>query len=176
MMRTLLFPIIICSVVVFLSGCAQKGAGEEETVLQRYPLDSVDDIIARSRVALDTEITSDGNGSIRVTAVGPAMIRLFEMGDIDIENARLIYRAKLRTENVEGRVYLEMYCRLPGMGEFFSRGLESPLSGTNDWVTEEIPFHFKKAMNPDNVKLNLIIDGSGTVWIDDIHVLRAPLL
>jgi hypothetical protein len=175
MKRAILFPIAVLTAVVCMSGCAEKGGGEGEAVIQHYPLDDVDDIITRSSVELDTEITSDGNGSIRVTAGGPALVRLFEMGDIDIENARLVYRAKLRTENVEGRVYLEMYCRLPGMGEYFSRGIESPLSGTNEWVTEEIPFYFKKAMNPDNVKLNLVIDGRGTVWIDDIRVLRAPL-
>jgi hypothetical protein len=175
MKRMVLFPIIIFTALVYLSGCAEKGGEEEETVIRHYPLDSVEDIITRSSVALDTEITSDGNGSIRIDAGGPGIVRLFEMGDIDIENARLIYRARLRTENVEGKAYLEMYCRIPGMGEFFSRGLESPLSGTNEWVTEEIPFYFKKAINPDNVKLNLMIDGKGTVWIDDIHVLRAPL-
>lgn len=175
MKRIFFLPLIACSAAIFISACAEKGGEEGEAVIRHYPLDSVEEIITRSSVALDTEITSDGNGSIRITAGGSAMVRFFEMGDIDIENARLIYRAKLRTENVEGRVYLEMYCRLPGMGEFFSRGLEFPLSGTNEWVTEEIPFHFKKGMNPDNVKLNLVVDGSGTVWIDDIHVLRAPL-
>ncbi len=175
-MKTIFFlTLIVCSAALCVFGCAEKSGKEGETVIRHYPLDSVEEIITRSSVALDTEITSDGNGSIRITADGPAMVRLFEMGDIDIENARLIYRAKLRTENVEGRVYLEMYCRLPGMGESFSRGLESPLSGTNEWVTEEIPFYLKKGQNPDNVKLNVVIDGSGTVWIDDIHVLRAPL-
>lgn len=170
-----LFRFVIVAAVCCLVSCAEKSVERKESVMRHYPLDSVDDIITRSSVSLDTEITSDGNGSIRIDAGGPAIVRLFEMGDIDIENAQLIYRAKLRTENVEGRVYLEMYCRLPGMGEFFSRGLESPLSGTNDWVTEQIPFYFKPQMNPDNVKLNLMIDGTGTVWIDDITIIRAPL-
>ena len=129
----------------------------------------------RSSVTLDSMITSDGNGSIRVDAGGAAMVRLAETGDIDVENAKIIYRAKLRTENVEGRVYLEMYCRVPGMGESFSRGVDSPLSGTNEWVTEEIPFYFKKGQNPDNIKLNLVIAGSGTVWIDDVRLLRTAL-
>ena len=167
----LMFALIAAAVLI--TGCTGERTGEKEIL--SYPLDSVDDIITRSSVTLDTEITSDGNGSIRVDAGGPAIVRLFETGDIDIENAKLIYRAKLRAENVKGKAYLEMYCRIPGVGESFSRGLDSPLSGTTEWVTEEIPFYLKKGQNPDNVKLNLMIDGSGTVWIDDIRVLRAPL-
>ena len=33
----------------------------------------------------------------------------------------------------------------------------------------------KEGENPDNVKLNLVINGKGTAWIDDIRVLKGPL-
>jgi len=105
----------------------------------------------------------------------PTVVRLFELGDIDVENARLIYQAKVRTEGVEGQVFLEMWCHFPGKGEFFSRGLQTPLTGTTNWTTEETPFFLKKGENPDNVKLNLVINGKGTAWIDDIRVLKGPL-
>jgi hypothetical protein len=96
--------------------------------------------------------------------------------DIDIENARLIYQARLRTENVKGQVYLEMWCHFPGIGEFFSRGLQTPLTGTTDWITEETQFFLKKGEKPDYVKLNLVIKGKGTAWwIDDIRLLKGPL-
>ncbi|MCH7556135.1 MAG: hypothetical protein IIB56_01620 [Planctomycetes bacterium] len=52
----------------------------------------------------------------------------------------------------------------------------NPLTGTTDWTTEKIPFLLKKGQNPDNVKLNLVIDGKGTVWIDDIRLLKGPLM
>jgi hypothetical protein len=103
------------------------------------------------------------------------VVRLFETGDIDIENIRLIYQAKVRTEGIEGRVYLEMWCHFPGKGEFFSRGLQSALTGTMDWNSQETPFFLKKGENPDNIKLNLVIDGKGKVWIDDIRFLKGPL-
>ena len=63
----------------------------------------------------------------------------------------------------------------PGRGEYFSRDLGSPLTGTVDWSAEETPFFLKKGENPDNIKLNLVVEGKGTVWIDDIRLLRAPL-
>ena len=102
-------------------------------------------------------------------------MHLFECGNIDIENARLIYQARLRTEDVKGQVYLEMWCYFTGKGQFFSRGLDSPLSVSTEWTTQETPFFLKKGENPDDIKLNLVINGTGTVWIDDIRVLKGPL-
>ncbi|MCZ6549959.1 MAG: hypothetical protein V3R69_01565 [candidate division NC10 bacterium] len=103
-------------------------------------------------------------------------MRLFEVGDLTVENARLIYQAKVRTAGVDGQVYLEMWCHFPGKGEFFSRGLETPLTGTTEWTTEETSFFLKKGQKPDYIKLNLVINGTGTAWIDDIRLLKGPLL
>jgi hypothetical protein len=143
--------------------------------IKKYPIDSLEGVITQSGVQFDKEVSSDGNGSLKITATEPTVVRLFELGDIDVENARLIYQAKVRTEGVEGQVYLEMWCHFPGKGEYFSRGLQTPLTGTTNWTTEETPFFLKKGENPDNVKLNLVINGKGTAWIDDIRVLKGPL-
>ena len=142
--------------------------------LKYYPIDSMEGLITQTAVTLDRQISSDGNGSLRIEATEPTTIRLFETGDIDIENARLMYQACVRTENVEGQVYLEMWCHIAGLGDFFSRGLDRPLTGSTDWVTEDTPFFLKAGQNPDNVKLNLVINGRGTVWIDDIRLLKGP--
>jgi hypothetical protein len=156
-----------------LVGCSKTS--NEVIELKRFPIDTMEGIITQSGVEIDKGISSDGNGSLKITATGPTVVRLFELGDIDIENARLIYQARVRTEGIEGQVYLEMWCHFPGKGEFFSRGLQTPLTGTTNWTTEETPFFLKKGENPDNVKLNLVINGKGTAWIDDIRVLKGPL-
>jgi len=150
-------------------------AGVEVTELKRYPLDSMEGLITQAGATIDKQISSDGNGSLRIEATEPTTIRLFETGDIDIEEARLIYQARVRTENLEGQVYLEMWCHIAGLGDFFSRGLDRPLTGSTDWVTEDTPFFLKAGQNPDNVKLNLVINGKGTVWIDDIRLSKGPL-
>ena len=147
----------------------------EVTEISRFALDNTEGLITQSGVTIDKQISSDGSGSLRIEAAKPVAIRLFETGDMDIENARLIYQAKARTDNVQGRVYLEMWCCFPGEGEFFSRGLMNPLTGTNDWTAVETPFFLKKGQNPDNIKLNLVIDGKGTAWIDDIRLLKGTL-
>lgn len=156
-----------------LMGCMVKATPVAE--LAHYPVDGLEGLIARDGVTLDANDSYDGGGALRLEVSREKTIRLYETGDLDVENARLVYRAKLRTENVRGRVYLEMWCQFEGRGEFFSRAVESPLSGTNGWATQETAFHLRQGENPINVKLNLVIEGPGTVWIDDIHLVQGPL-
>jgi hypothetical protein len=145
------------------------------TELRSFPLDSKEGLITQTGVQIDNDISSDGNGSMRIEAKEITTIRLFETGDIDIERARLIYQAKVRTENLEGQVYLEMWCHFPSKGEFFSKGLKTPLTGTTDWTNLETTFLLKKGENPDNIRLNLVITGKGTVWIDDVRLVKGTL-
>ncbi len=169
MIRTL----IVCVFLgMLLTDCSKPAQVAE---LRKYPVDELDGIISRTGIAIDKEISSDGKGSLRIIAAEPTVVRLFETGDIDTENARLTYQAKVRTEGVAGKVYLEMWCHFPGKGEFFSRGLDSSLTETTEWTTLETPFFLQKGENPDNVKLNIVIDGKGTAWIDDIRVIQGPL-
>lgn len=161
-----------CSVMLFAACPAQQNQTVE---LKRYPLDSLEGIISRTGVELDPAISSDGKGSIRVAAAAPLTVRLYETGDIPVDDARLIYQARLRCENVQGQAYLEMWCRFPGKGEFFSRALQAPLSGTAAWSSQETPFFLKKGEDPDEIKLNLVVNGTGTVWIDDIRLIKCPL-
>lgn len=171
--RTHVILCLIATTALLFAGCSK--APEPVETLRQYPIDDLEGVLTKTGVAFDTTITSDGKGSFRVSAQQPEQVPLFETGDIDVENARLIYQARLRTEGVEGKVYLEMWCHFPGKGEFFSRGLQSALTGTTEWTTQETPFFLKKGENPDNVKLNLVVDGTGTAWIDDVRLVRGPL-
>lgn len=155
------------------AACTARPAPVAE--LKRYPLDGLEGVITRSGVTLDRQVTSDGHGSLRVDSSGPTTVRLFETGPLAIDNARLNYQARLRTQNVTGRVYLEMWCHFPGGGEFFSRGLTEPLTGTTEWSSEETPFFLRPGDRPDNIKLNVVIEGRGTVWIDDLRLTKGPL-
>jgi hypothetical protein len=173
MKRRLVFS-CVCIAIFFMSvGCAKSS--QEAVELKHFPVDSLEGIITKSGVEIDKNISSDGKGSLKITAADPAVVRLFEVKGIDVEDARLVYQAKVRTEGVTGQVFLEMWCHFPGKGEFFSRGLQSPLTGTTEWTTEETPFFLKKGEKPDYIKLNLVINGKGTAWIDEVRLLRGPL-
>jgi hypothetical protein len=126
-------------------------------------------------VELDKTVSSDGKGSLRITAAAPVTVQLYETGDIPVDNARLIYQARLRAENLQGQAYLEMWCRFPGKGEFFSRALHAPLSGTAAWSSRETSFFLKEGEDPDEIKLNLVVNGTGTVWIDYMRLIKVPL-
>ncbi len=170
------FALLFCTLVIFvLAGCTQSTSTVQVVELKQFPMNSLDGIIMQSAFKIDREVSSDGKGSLRIETSEPVVARLFEVNNIDIENARLIYQAKIRTEDVKGQVYLEMWCHFSGKGEFFSRGLQNPLTGTTEWTTEETPFFLKKGDNPDYVKLNLVIDGTGTAWIDEVKLLKGPL-
>jgi hypothetical protein len=87
----------------------------------------------------------------------------------------VIFRAKLKTEALAEPAYLEMWCRFPGKGEFFSRDLDHTVTGSNDWAAYETPFFLKKGEAPDLIKLNLVVKGAGKVWVKDVQLLQAPL-
>ncbi len=151
-----------------------------------------ENVITKTGVEVDRAISSRTydvppplveEGSLKVVADGPKVVRLFETGPtadlfrrgpFDVDNSRLTYQAKLRTWALEGQAYLEMRCHFPGGEEFVSRGSDKPLSGTSDWTAVETSFVVKGAREPDNVQLNLVIDGKGTVWIDDVWLTLRP--
>jgi len=162
------------AIIGLASSCARKAAETSPVVLADYPITTLD-VLTRDSTAVDNAVTSDGNGSLRIHAGAPMTVRLYETGDLDVEDARVIYQAKVRSDGLEGKAYLEMWCSFAGKGEFFSRALQAPISGTTEWASQEAPFFLKKGDNPDNVKLNLVIDGKGTVWIDDIKLMKGPL-
>lgn len=157
--------------VVALADC-RRGTRGKDVEIKRFSMDTLEGLIQRTGVEVDTRVKTEGAGSLKITVSEPSIIRLYETGPVDVEDATLVYRANLRTENAQGPVYLEMWCGFRGQGEFFSRGLQSPLRGTNDWTTQEIPFFLKPGEKPDNVKLNIVSEGPGTVWIDDLRVYR----
>ena len=101
--------------------------------------------------------------------------RLFEVENPGVEQCVVTYRAKLKTENLTEPAYLEMWCRFPGKGEFFSRGLAHAVTGSNNWASYETPFFLKKGEKPDLIKLNLVVKGAGKVWVKDVELLKSPL-
>jgi len=170
MERIALASAILLGAVLTASCSAQQ---PREEVLAHLAIDSVDELITRSGVQIDTGVTSDGHGAARIDAAGPLTVRVAELELPSVEDTRLTYRARLRTEGLEGRAYLEMWCAFPGQGEYFSRALHDPLSGSVGWITQETPFFLEAGQRPSRVKLNLVIEGRGTVWLDDVTLTRA---
>lgn len=171
-MKKRLFFCFFCLWVIFFLSCKKE---ENATEIKSYPLDTLEGIITQENLQLDKENSFDGKGSIKISAKEPTVVKLFETGKMEIQNSKLIFQAKLKSENLEGQAFLEIWCVFTGKGELFGRGLQGAISGNLNWHTSEAYFFLEKGQIPDNIKLNLVINGKGTVWIDDIKLIKAPL-
>ena len=109
-------------------------------------------------------ILTDDNAWV-VSCTTTQTFRLCELPHPEVEQCTLTYRARLKTEGLVGRAYLEMCCQVPGWGEFFSRGLNDTLSGSTDWATCQTPFFLEAGQKPDLIRLNLVVEGQGKVFI-----------
>jgi len=166
----LIFPMLL------LTAWTHSQSGPAQPVeLKHFALNSLEGVRATTGARFDRQTSSDGKGSMRVDADGPMVVPIFEITDVNIEKAVLIYQASVRSEKLEGTAFLEMWVRLPGKGEFFSRGLDHPITGTANWMTAATPFFLQAGQKPDLIRLNLVVQGKGRVWIDDIHLMRTPL-
>jgi hypothetical protein len=118
---------------------------------------------------ISRDITTTPEKSWHIEASEARTVRLFEVG-FPFENGFVVYRASIRTEQLEKGAYLEMWCRFPGRGEFFSRALDQVVSGSSDWTSCEARFVLKKGERPDLIRLNLAVNGPGQVWVRDVEL------
>jgi hypothetical protein len=139
--------------------------------LKRLNLDDASAI--GTTIQTDTQVKAEGKGSIKITTRWPTTICLGEVTGLNIENAKLVYKAKVKSD-LDGTALLEMWVHLGG-GQYFSRGTNDVVSQKTDWKVIQTPFLFQKGQKPDRVTLNLIINGKGTVWIDDVVLSKEPL-
>jgi hypothetical protein len=158
----------LTAVVAILSVLGFPAAVQE---LKRLPLDDAGAI--GLSIQADPDVKVEGKASIRIVTKWATTVCLGEVGALDIENARLVYSAKVRTD-LQGSAFLELWAHVAG-GQYFSRGLDQQLSGKSDWKTVRALFLLQKGQKPDKVTLNVVINGPGTVWVDDITLTREPL-
>ena len=145
-------------------------AGGQE--LQRLPLDSTSSL--GTTVSTDLVVKKEGKGSLRISTAGPTNICLGIAQPLSVENARLVYQASVKSEKLEGTAFLEMWCEVGG-GRYFSRGMNSTVAGTMDWQVLQTPFFLQAGQKVNRVTLHIVINGKGTVWVDDVVLFKEPL-
>ena len=135
---------------------------------------SIDDAsLASPWIQTDPTIKTEGKSSIKITTKWPTTVYLGEVTGLNIENAKLIYKADVKSD-LEGVAFLEMWVHIEG-GQYFSKGMNDPVSGKSDWKLIKTPFIFQMGQKPDKITLNIVINGKGTVWIDNIVLSKEPL-
>ena len=162
--------IILFSLITFLF--LSCNVQTEKSDLKYFPVNDLDGIITQSGIEIDKNVSDDGNGSIRIETSKPIVIQLYTVSDVKVDDTQIIYEANVKTKGLSGQAYLEMWCVFNDAGEYFSRGFDSVISGDTDWKTIRTVFNLKKGEMPDQIKLNIVVNGVGTIWIDDIHLSK----
>jgi hypothetical protein len=165
-------PILFISLLI-LAGI--YSCGRRTVTLRSFPLNDSDGVIGREHVIFDERVSVDGKGSLRIEAPERITVPLFNISNLNIDKGRLVYTAKVQTERIFGQVYLEMIGYFHNHGEIIARGQEGLLSGTIGWKDQKTTLDLPKGDKPDSLKLNLVINGRGIAWIDDIKLLRESL-
>ena len=125
-------------------------------------------------IVTDPKMKTEGNASVRISTLWPTTICLGEFSGLNIDNTKIVYEAKVRSEGLEGTAFLEMWCHVAG-GQYFSRGMNSVVTGTTDWKKLETTFFLQPGQKAERVTLNIVINGKGAVWVDDVRLLKEPL-
>jgi hypothetical protein len=159
---------LACVLVALFVLLVHPAMGEE---LKRLSLDDATGL--GMAIQPDAGVKAEGKGSIKIMTQWPTVVCLGEVSGLNIENARLVYSAKVKSD-LDGTAFLEMWVTVAG-GQYFSKGTNDVVSQKTDWKTIQTPFMFEKGQKPDKVTLNLVINGKGTVWIDDIILSKEPL-
>jgi hypothetical protein len=167
--------------VVALGACGEgapgdgSGAGTAGAIeVAHFPL-SDGAIPAGADAAFDPGVSQDGGGSLRVQTSQGGRLRLYRLDDLGLVQGEVAFTGFLRSRGLSGRAVLEMWCR-PAEGEAaFVRGYGSAVTGDSEWAPQEVRFSNPAlCRNPVSIELNVLIEGAGTVWIDDLRLWSVP--
>ena len=159
-------PIITLSIVWLLLVTGSSAFAQD---LIQLSLDEVSSL--GLTIENDPQVKVEGRSSIKINTLHPTTVCLGEVSGLDLENSTLNYSARVKSQ-LNGTALLEMWVQVDG-GRYFSRGLNSTIKGNSDWQLIQTPFIFQKGQNPDRITLNLIINGTGSVWIDDVVLSKS---
>ncbi len=158
-------------VVIIL--CFVLGAGVGQAVSKTIGHLSLEDASAIGlKIETDAEIKAEGKGAVRITTSWPTSVCVGEL-PCRVEGGRLVYSVKIRTR-LAGDAFLEMWVHAGG-GKYFSRGVNDRAAGRCEWKTIRTIFFLQKGQKMEKATLNLVINGTGVVWVDDVVVNFEPL-
>lgn len=166
------FAAATLTVALLAAGCENRKSGEE---IKAFVADNVDEIISKEAVSLDFDKHFEGESSFRIAVNAPTVISLYDVRNPGVDNATVVYSAYLSSEELDGEAFLEMWCSFADGGSYFSRGLDNVISGNSDWTQLSAEFFLQEGEKPDSILLNLVINGSGTVWTDRIRLEKETL-
>jgi len=174
-MRRAVPVLLIGAMAAFL---AVGGCGRGPVEVASFPVDGDQDIIDRGgeNIAFDRQESADGGGSLRAESTRPRTVRLYEVRNPrGLEGRLIVLSAKLKSVGVRGRTYPELWVHAAGRNEVQVRSPSVFLAQTRDWTPLRLEYRCEKGERPELLRVNLVIDGIGRAWIDDIRLTSEPL-
>ena len=167
--------------VLALGACGQGAPGDgsraeiaDAIEVAHFPL-SDGAIPAGADAAFDPGESQDGGGSLRVQTSRGGRLRLYRLEDLGVVQGEVVFTGFLRSRGLSGRAVLELWCRPAEGDEAFVRGYGSAVTGDSEWTPQEVRFSNPAlCRNPVSIELNVLIEGAGTVWIDDLRLWSVP--
>lgn len=160
--------------LLFFIGCKKT-----EPLVFLFNVNSLNSVISKYNLIMDNEISYDGLGSIRVESEDSVTAYLFILRDIPIRRAKLKWEAYCKTEELEGRAFMEIGVQIYSKygkeyDTFIYRGDEF-ISKTTNWTKLNVEFLSTENRMISTVQLNLIVKGRGKVWIDQVKFTATPI-
>lgn len=174
MRRTVLFLLSIAVTAALAAGGCGRGPAE----VASFPVDGDQDILDRGgeNVAFDREESADGGGSLRAESERSRTVRLYEVRNPrGLEGRLIILTAQLKSVGIHGRAFPELWIHAAGRNEVQARNPAGVISKTQNWKSVRIEYRCEQGERPDLLRVNLVIDGFGRAWIDDIRITSEPL-
>lgn len=124
------------------------------------------------------ETTGADAGHLKVAHSEEAKITvpLVTLSKPGITELKYILKGRIKYQDVQGKSYLEMWSHFSEDRSFFSRtmgdrGAMGVLTGNSDWRYFILPFNNSSDMpGPEKLVVNLVLEGSGTVWFSDLEL------
>jgi hypothetical protein len=130
--------------------------------------------ISRNDVPLSSRARWTGN-DLEVTVDAAETVRLFDVPLAQEEQCRLELRFEMANGEVKEGVYAELWVRVPGRGEFFSKGLKQMRRGATYWSSCALPFVLRSGQRADLLKFNLVFKSRGSASLRRIELYSTPL-
>ncbi|MCX7830265.1 MAG: hypothetical protein N2445_04320 [Acidobacteria bacterium] len=172
-MKIVKILVVIVLALLILISCGKKKPGPPKEV-DEFACNDTERVLAKEYVTLDKNISSDGNGSIKIETKEPLTVRFYEV-KLPGENSKYTFKVKMKSAGLKDSAYLAMDINYPGGGkQSVQSDTKDYLYGDNDWTPMSITISAPN-QKAASVILYVVLTNEGTVWVDDLHLIVTPL-
>jgi len=173
MVRTKLVVVFLSAALLIVAACNKKAEPPKE--IDFFSCDTADRFLSPDAATLDSgSAAAEGAACFKFVVEQPATLPLFEV-KFPGEAAKFTIRFKMRVKDFLGDAYGLMAVNYASGGKQEIKNYDKALGATSDWVPMELSWTVQKGQKVDSLVLSAALSGTGTVWVDDVHVIRAPL-